>query len=455
MDHLNRSGLVRPSDRVLAAYSGGADSTCMLTLLKEAGIDVVAGHLHHGQRSEADDEAMRCAQYAEELGVPFVRGEANVPQLGRDLKTGIEEAGRRARYAFLEKAAVELQCSLIATAHTRDDLVETMILNFARGAGVGGMAGIPARRGIIVRPMLAFDKSETRAFCMERNLWFHDDPANEDTRFSRARIRHRVVPELVSINPSFLEAATRLASIAEDEDRFLNGAAAAALEQTEAPLNGPLQFLTSDCEVAFSRSKLLGLPAVLLKRAMRMAAEVLGGPLDFEQTRALIQGLIESEKGALTPEGGTVAIEWARDQVHFRQLRQSEPFQYPLTTPGTTESPVFGWMIEAVHCDPGLFKSELDPLSEVLDPKTCEGALFFRSTEPGDSMRPLGLTGTKKVSDLLRESGLTLAARKRLPIICDSGGPVWIPGVVLADRVKVTEATRQALRVRFSPLESR
>lgn len=453
-EHLERSGLLRLGDRVLVGYSGGPDSTCLLSLLQESGIDVVGAHLHHGQRAEADDEAARCSAFCESLAIAFAQGKADVPQMARDLKIGLEEAGRKARYAFLEQAAAQLNCSLIATAHTRDDLVETMILNLARGTGIGGMAGIPARRGNVVRPLLPFSKAETRAFCESRDFWFHDDPANTDIQFSRARVRHRILPELSALNPGFLEAASRLATIAEDEDRFLNGAAAAALEQTETPLNGPLRFLTADCEVAFDRGKLLGLPAVLLKRALRLAADVLGSPLDFDQTNSLVQGIIEREKGSLTPEGGEMVAEWSGNEVHFRQLVQDEPFEFPLTVPGSTDSPVFGWTIQAMSCEPMEFQNDLGALAEVFDLDQVQGKLSFRSHQAGDTLQPIGFSGTKKLSDMLREAGLTLAARKRLPIILDNDGLVWVPGVALADRVKVTSATSRAVRASFGPLES-
>src|SRR5262249_8194209 len=161
----------------------------------------------------------------------------------------------------------------IATAHTRTDHIETVLLNLSRGAGLNGMAGIPAKRENIVRPLLIFTREQTRGYCSDRGFWFHDDPANEDLSFSRARVRHRILPDLRATNPAAEQAISKLAEIADEEDRFLNGMAAAALEQSEAPLNGQLGFLTTDCEAAFDRDKLLGLPSVLFRRAVRLACQ--------------------------------------------------------------------------------------------------------------------------------------------------------------------------------------
>src|SRR5205085_2588729 len=123
----------------------------------------------------------------------------------------------------------------------------------------------PERRDDIVRPLLPFSREETRGYCKEHGFWTHDDPANSDVSFSRARIRHRVLKELRTINPGFDVAVERMVRIVSEEDRFLNGMAATALGQAAIRLNGSLEFLTIDCEVAFEREKLTTLPPVLFK----------------------------------------------------------------------------------------------------------------------------------------------------------------------------------------------
>src|SRR4051794_31978473 len=114
-EHLETSLLIPEGAQVLVGYSGGADSTCLLHLLHEMQVSIVAAHLHHSQRHEADTELKLCQAFCEELGVPFVSGRADVPRMSRDLKIGVEEAGRRARYEFLESAAARIGCDLIAT----------------------------------------------------------------------------------------------------------------------------------------------------------------------------------------------------------------------------------------------------------------------------------------------------------------------------------------------------
>lgn len=450
--HLELARLIPDGARVLVGYSGGADSTCLLHLLHLAGIDVVAAHLHHGQRAEADGELRLCEAFAESLGIPFVSGRADVPRMARELGIGLEEAGREARYGFFRQAAHQLGAHLIATAHTRDDHAETVLLNLTRGAGLAGLAGIPERRDELIRPLLPFSREETRAYCEAEGFWFHDDPANADINFSRARIRHRVLPELRSINPAADAAIARLSGIVSEEDRFLNGMAAAALEQSEISLNGELGFLTRDVEVAFSRDALSGLPPVLFRRAMRLAVGALGASLDYDQTALVIEGVAGQERGSVTADGGEVAVEWSPDEIVARQLRPTEPFRYGLTLPGETLSDEFGWhfvAFEEAYAGIPPVRAALDTL---MNREAVKGNLYFRSASPGDAMSPLGFPHRRKLSDILSEAGLTPAARARLPIVCDMLGPVWAPGVCLDERVKPTPETEWVLRLQFAPL---
>ncbi len=447
-NHLESTGLIPPGVRVFVGYSGGADSTCLLHLLHLAGVEVVAGHLHHGQRNEADDELLKCQAFCEELNIPFASGKADVPRMSSDLKIGLEEAGRRARYEFFHQAAFRLECPLIATAHTKSDHVETILLHIARGSGLSGLSGIPQRRGDIVRPLLWASREATRRYCEDHGLWFHDDPANEDLSFSRARVRHRLVPELKALNPAAEEAIARLSDLAEEEDRFLNGAAAAALEQTEVELNGQLKFLTLDIEAGFDRRKLSSLPRVLFRRAVRLAVQAVGANLERDHLAAIEAGL-DHETGSITAEGGDVVVEWKNDVLHVRQLKPTETYRYALTVPGETISDEFGWQFTAF---PGMGKQERAGLQAVIPAEAIRGPLYFRTAQPGDQMKPLGFEGSRKLSDLLGEAKLTAAARARLPILCDLLGPIWAPGICLDNRMKASNGGQETLIVRFGPI---
>lgn len=451
--HLTSTQLIPPGASVLVGYSGGADSTCLLHLLKSAGIDVVAAHLHHGMRPEGDEEQQKCEEFADQLGIPFVTGRADIPGLSAHMKIGVEEAGRKARQMFFRQSAHQTNCQFIATGHTQDDHIETVLMHMARGSGLSGISGIHPSRDGLIRPLLPFRRSETREYCEQNSFWFHDDPGNFDEAFTRVRLRKRIIPEFESINPQFFDAASRLAEIARSEDQFLNGMAASVLEQAEIPLNGQLQFLTTDCELALDRLKLSQAPEVLFKRAMRLATQYVGGELEHHHIALISQWIKESQNGSLTIPDTHIAVELDETQIHIRDTQPEEPFRFPLTVPGETESEVFGWKLTAETTSPSDYLRNPQSLDVVLDLGKTSGGLHFRSVQTQDSIVPLGEESAKKVTDLLAKAKLTKAAKQRLPIIMDMAGPIWLPGVRLAERVKITDQTQRALRIRLEPLE--
>ncbi|HRI44325.1 MAG TPA: tRNA lysidine(34) synthetase TilS [Fimbriimonadaceae bacterium] len=440
--------LIPPESRVLVAYSGGADSTCLLVLCQEAGLDIVAGHLHHGQRPDAEAEAEQCAAFCESLGVPFVLGRADVPSLARDERIGLEEAGRRARYAFLRSAAAQTACRVIATGHTRDDLIETVLFNLVRGTGLAGLAGIRAQTSGLVRPLLAVSRAETRAFCRDKALWFHDDPANDDLRYSRARLRHRVLPELRQVHSGADASIARASEIARMETDYLDAVAAAALEACEAPLNGELRFLTLDAEFALDRGRFDLLHEVVARRGLRLAVRALGANIDWLGVGRVLEGLRSDQKGAVTAEGGVVVVEWTAERVHIRKHGRGPRFRLPLTVPGSSTEPELGWTIQVEPSMPSRFR-DTEKLEAVLDPARLVGGLYARPLVPGDRIDPIGMAGSKSVARVLSELKLTELARSRYPVVCDMVGPIWTPGGALSRRVAITNDSANAVRLRL------
>lgn len=447
-------GLIGEDDRILVGYSGGADSTCLLHLLHRAKIDVAAATLHHGQRPEAEEELERAAAFAELLKVPFVAGRADVPAMAKALGIGLEEAGREARYAFFEESAMKLGCGKVATAHTRSDHAETVLLNLTRGSGLAGLGGIPVQRNNIIRPLLFAAREETQAYCHEHGLAFTEDPANTDISFARSRVRALVVPELKAINPAFESAAERLAAIAEEEDSFLDAAAAAALERTEIPLNGELRFLTLDAEARLDREFLRHLPPVLRKRGIRLVVEALGARLSFDLTRSISESILGLEIGSITAEGGGVTLTWNADHLHVSKSAEEPAFRHPMAVPGVVRHEELGWQIQTALAKADGATPRRQALDVRIDVDGFRGPLHFRSFEPGDTMRPIGGVGTRKLADLMSEEKLTLLARRRMPIICDIIGPIWAPGVALDERVRVSPGSSRALQLVFAPLPS-
>ncbi len=210
---------------VLVAVSGGPDSVAALRAIAslkrggEGGLRVA--HFNHQLRSpQAEQDEAFVVELCEQLDLPCELGRARVDQLAIQAGDGLEAAARAARYDFLESAAAKVGARYVVTGHTADDQAETILHRIVRGTGVGGLAGMARARPLgeattLIRPLLTFRRSELIAYLDELGQDYRQDISNDDVRFTRNRIRHRLLPELAEqFNPGVADALLRLGSLA-------------------------------------------------------------------------------------------------------------------------------------------------------------------------------------------------------------------------------------------------
>ena len=202
---ITENRLFMPGSRVVAGFSGGADSVCLLEMLRllapELSLTVFALHVHHGIRGEeADGDADFAAAFCGKRGIALRTVYRDIPAEARRRGMGLEEAGRLARREELARALRELSADAAALAHHKNDLAETMLFQLARGTGLAGLSGIPAKSGSFVRPLLCLTRAEIEQWLRGRKLTWREDSTNTDTAYARNRIRHEVLPELAEVN---------------------------------------------------------------------------------------------------------------------------------------------------------------------------------------------------------------------------------------------------------------
>lgn len=418
---------------ILVGFSGGPDSFALLHLMHSCCIRIAAAHLNHSMRPEAEGQAEALAKECEKLNIPFFLGTDDVPQLAAQEKIGIEEAGRKARYRFFDRVLQGSTAQFIATAHTLDDQVETFLLNVARGAGLHGLSGIPSFNGRIIRPLLHVTKAQTQAYCERHHLPTIHDPANDSLQFSRVRMRQNVVPELLKINPYFKENLARSMEMWGEEDAFLDANAAHSLAPIAIPLNGRLGFVTLADELAVDRDGFFAIHPVLRARAARLVVRRLGGRLDSAQTAAIVAG-DEKPSGSVTAEGARAAAAWNEKTVHFEVLDHETVPMTAVPDEGYVDDGWQAWTLRHRSASGPAPSRARHDLSLIYSRSRVRLPLHIRSPRPGEKIVPEGSDCHRKISDLLSEAGLSRLARRRLPVVCDVAGPIWIPGICADSR---------------------
>jgi tRNA(Ile)-lysidine synthase len=209
---------------VVVACSGGADSVALLALAVDATLAPVAVHVDHGLREGSDHDADRVRAVASTLGARFRAVKVEVTP-----GSNLEARARDARYAVLDVARVEVGADVVLVGHTADDQAETVLLNVLRGAASAGLAGMAARHGTVVRPLLDARRSDTRSLCAALGLPVFDDPMNDDRTFRRVAIRHDVLPYLSALaERDLVPVLARQAEILRSDSEFLDDLAARA-----------------------------------------------------------------------------------------------------------------------------------------------------------------------------------------------------------------------------------
>jgi len=392
-----------PNDiKILAAVSGGKDSMVMLEVLRElsasktgqsgggAGARICVAHFNHRLRgAESDRDAEFVRNYCEARGIECEIG------YGEAL-SGDESSAREQRYAFLQDIAKKCGADLIATAHNCDDNAETMLLNLARGAGTRGLAGIPLRRGNIVRPLLCVTRAEIEEYITVHDIPFVEDSTNASDIYNRNKLRLSVLPVMRELNPAFalhaLEAAERL----REDDSYLTLAA----EKLEN-----------------SAEKLRQTPRAL---AVRKIASFAPQAMTAAQIAAVLDMCAVSDGSAYV------------DVRSGRIVREYDTLSFTADDNGVPAMP------NVIIRDGGIFGAG-DKVNKSLThflfkkSEIC-GTIIVNPRSRGDEITLFGRKVTKSVKKLLIEAKIPAARRDTVPIICDDIGVLAVGGVARSDR---------------------
>ena len=419
-----------PGGRVIVGLSGGADSICLAHFLWSHGVPLLAAHLNHGLRggrAAADEEFVR--DWCASRGVPLRVRRENIAARAAESGRGLEECGRDARYAFFQSLAGPED--RIATAHTRSDLAETVLLRLARGAGARGLSGIPPVRGNIIRPLYEVSREEVEGYCAAHGLAYVTDESNFSREYARNRIRLDAVPALRSVNPAWEEAVLRAArSLAEDE-AYLSACAARELERAR---RGP----------AYDAGVLASLVPALRSRALALALRRATGletdALHLRQAAALFPG-----GGAVTvPGGAQLRVERGLLTVvprgGFPALEPVPAGRFPARVNGGRTAEIRVLPMEEAQ-NPQKIHNLL--FQNLLDYDTILFDISWRTRREGDRFRPAGQNVTRSLKNLFQEAGIPPALRGCVLLLEGKGGIVWMEGFGAAEEYRVRPSTKR------------
>lgn len=465
---IKKHGMLQPGDRVLVAVSGGPDSVALLRVLQRLSVKwrlrICGAYFNHRLRgSESRAEEAFVERLFQSLSLPLEKGRMNARL--RHKKTGgnLEETCREARYRFLESARRKLGFDKVALGHNRGDQVETVLMHLLRGSGLEGMKGmLPVRDDVYIRPLLEATREEILLFLEKEGLQYVLDGTNESEAFHRNRVRHHLLRQVLnSYNPRVEENIAHLAGIIREENDYINIVVDEIIAGWGIGMAGSVVRLNiedlQNLHPALQNRVLLKLLQDLVKK---------GKAVGYTHVQAVRNLLSEGKTGgALDLPGGIrvhrgygkllMTARKGRTGNHERPRRGTqgfravEEFSYRVRVPGAVNVPELGLSLRFDLVERGDVRFGSGKRA-YMDYDRVARPIRVRNVRPGDRIQPLGMKGRKKVTDLFIDEKITRSERSRFPIVVDRNSVLWVPGVRMSDKVKISDGTKSVLKVEIN-----
>jgi len=445
-DTLNKFSMLHGGERVVAAVSGGPDSTAMLHALfllrDEYGIELAVAHLNHnlrGAESKRDLEFVR--EKSGEYGLEFFTRTLRAGLLKKTSDEGLQAAARERRLAFLSDTAKKFKASRIAVGHTMDDQAETILMRVMTGSGLAGLSGMWPVRGLLIKPLIETNRAEVMDFIKGYGLSYIVDSSNLKDSYLRNNIRHRLLPFIKeNYNPSIVSTLARTAELLRHDNNYIDAIArhlGVVIKKTQR-------------EVVLDAGRLRGLHHALLTRVFLSSAGSFSrrSRIGSSHIMAFIE-LVNSNKPNLRmtlPGGLTVRREYGRIILTPRSLPEAKPFDTALLVPGVTKIRGIGsfetTLIEGrlVSRGKGTACFDYDAIGKKLK---------ARSFHPGDRIRPFGMKGHRKVKDIFIDEKIPLGRRGRTPLVFADDEVLWVAGIRQSEACRVNQDTAKTLKIKF------
>ena len=435
---LRQYSLFSQGDRIAVGVSGGADSVALLRFLAalrpQFGWDLVVCHIHHGLRgAEADRDECFVRALAEQLGLPCAVSRIDAAALALRDHISVEEAGRTARYAFFAQTAGE--GGRIATAHTLDDSIETVLMNLVRGTGLRGLCGIPRIRGNIVRPLLDCTRAEVEDYLGALGQPYCTDSTNLTDDYTRNRIRHDTLPRLCALNPNFPGAMARMLPRLAAQQALTDCLAAQSAQQLHAACGG------------LSRQGLSALPEPGCDRLLLRLLEQNRLPVSAAAVERMTETLRTGGKLDLAARSWFFVAQGDLAAVIYAPPGGIPPVPVPLPQEETPVILPFSPQksLKLTLCNKIVAntseKFNISLLKYAIDCDKIKRYSFMRTRRPGDTF----IVGKKQLSlgEAWAAAGIPALLRPALMVLADAQGVLWAEGIGSSSRAAVTENTKQ------------
>ena len=430
------NNLFTPEDKIVLAVSGGIDSMVLTHLFIRLGFDFRIAHCNFNLRGkESDDDETFVREYAIEYGVPFHSVSFDTKNHASLKGLSIQMAARELRYKWFEELRVGNGLSYIALAHNLNDNIETFLINLVRGTGIAGLAGIKPKNDHLIRPMLFAPRSEIKEYSEKYEVAFREDSSNADTKYTRNKIRHLIVPVLREINPSFEktieETIGRVTDINEIYSGQIEKIKSSVVIEKEGSLLVRISKLTSLTPlntILFELFRNYGINKPMIPELLKLTKSRNGSQL-ITPTHRFIRN---------------------RDDIIINKLESEAEISLKYSSVDELLSGYLAEKIKIASCNDD-FEIPKSSSSTCLSLNKLKFPVTIRNWKPGDVFYPLGMNRKKKLSDFFIDSKFSIPQKEKALVLESAGKIACIIGIRTDNRFRITGSTTKCLVIDTFP----
>ncbi|MBE9509836.1 MAG: tRNA lysidine(34) synthetase TilS [Bacteroidetes bacterium] len=432
-DFISRNQLLTGTDNVLLAISGGIDSMVMANLFLKTDNTIGIVHCNFQLRgTESDNDEKFVREFAKNSNTPFYSKSFDTEKYAEENKVSIQMAARDLRYEWFEKIRVTEGYNYIALAHNKNDILETVLLNIARGTGLKGMTGIKKKSGNIIRPLLSATRNEIAQYADDNDLSYREDSSNAQIKYKRNKIRHQIIPEFEELNPDFIDSFSQTINQIEEAYGIFENMIKKKKEQTVTEIGDKtlidiykLRNLSNKTTYLYEFLRPYHFPSQIIPDIIE-SLEGISGKQFLSSTHRLIK---DRNHLIITPQKKDSTEKYYIDektkkltqpiQLSFRKFSLKPNLIIP-------HSPDIAW----------------------IDASILEYPLILRKWKIGDYFYPLGMQDPKKLSDFFIDEKLSIVEKENSWILSSGDKIVWVLGKRIDNRFRIRKETNEILEIK-------
>ncbi|MDU4749726.1 tRNA lysidine(34) synthetase TilS [Clostridium butyricum] len=452
MSYIKDNNLIKSGDKVLVALSGGPDSVCLLNILynlkAELNIEIGAAHLNHLLR---DKDAFEDEEYVKtlckSLDIPCFVKRVDINKYSKDKKMSSEMAGRDARYNFFDDIVKDEGYTKIATAHNANDQAETILFRLMRGSGIEGLCGIKVRRDKIIRPILCLSRKEVEEYIEINNLKPRIDKTNFEKIYNRNKIRLDIIPYIKeNFNEDIIQTLNRMSVLLQKDNEFIENSARSFYEK----------HCIEQSDYFIIKKEMFDNKEAVVTRVIRYALTNFSKThYDFEMKHIYeICNLAKNNSGKAIDLPNKIYAENIYGDIYIKErinINNIDVKQEIVVNKNEINGKKIFFNDENIKFSVLKNDSNLDlnqnNFIKYFDFDKINDSISLRKRKNGDKIIPLGMKGSKKIKDLFIDMKVPKEERDCIPLLCFDENISWIVGIRVSEEYKITNKTKNILRV--------